>query len=93
MKKLLICIFAIVVFVSVTAQETGQDWPVFRGRPDLSGFTAGELTSAPSLLWSYKSGSRSRSSPVISNGTIFFGNDKGTVLAVTADGKLKWKYE
>ena len=47
----------------------------------------------PQLLWSISTGARTKSSPVISDGTIFFGNDKGTITAVTSDGKIKWKYE
>lgn len=92
-KQLLPYILAAFIFQSVSAQDPELEWPVFRGKSDLTGFTANELTSSPSLLWSYSAGTRSRSSPVISSGTIFFGTDKGTILAVENDGKLKWKYE
>jgi outer membrane protein assembly factor BamB len=30
---------------------------------------------------------------VVSGGLIFFGNDKGSVIAAGTDGKLKWQYE
>ena len=49
--------------------------------------------SSPELLWSIKTGARTKSSPVISEGTVYFGNDKGSLIAVSTDGKIKWKYE
>jgi len=74
--------------------QTGDtDWPLFRGKADLSGRFDSELPAAPSLLWSVTTGARTKSSPVISDGTIFFGNDKGTLIAVSSDGKIKWQYE
>ena len=36
---------------------------------------------------------RTKSSPVVSGGMIFFGNDKGSVIAAGTDGKIKWQYE
>jgi eukaryotic-like serine/threonine-protein kinase len=36
---------------------------------------------------------RTKSSPVLSEGTLFFGNDKGTINAVSSDGKIKWSFE
>ena len=78
--------------MSANAQSTSQEWEVFRGRSDLSGFTFVEIPEKPALLWSYSSGSRTKSSPVVSNGLIFFGIDKGSVIAVRTDGKRKWEY-
>ena len=75
------------------AQTSDQEWPVFRGRPDLSGFTSLELPSSPVPVWSLSTGTRTKSSPVVSNGLIFFGNDKGSVIAVGTDGKIRWQYE
>jgi len=75
------------------AQNNSDDWPLFRGKADLSGRIESEFSASPKLLWSLKTGSRTKSSPVISESTIFFGNDKGTLLAVTTEGKIKWKYE
>ena len=66
---------------------------MFRGKADLSGRFDSELPATPQLLWSVSTGTRTKSSPVISDGTLFFGNDKGTLIAVSADGKIKWKYE
>lgn len=75
------------------AQTVDADWPLFRGKADLSGRFDSELPLSPGLLWSVSTGARTKSSPVISDGTLFFGNDKGTLTAVSSDGKIKWQYE
>ncbi len=66
-------------YISLYAQTLDADWPLFRGKADLSGRFDSELPSAPDLLWSVSTGARTKSSPVISDGTLFFGNDKGTL--------------
>src|SRR5512133_3758308 len=76
---------------TANAQAT-TDWPSFRGKSDLSGKCDSELPSSPQLLWSLSTGVRTKSSPVVSDGTIFFGNDKATLFAVS-EGKIKWKFE
>jgi len=80
-------------FSASEAQNVGDDWPLFRGKADLSGKYESELPSSPGLLWSISTGARTKSSPVISEGTVYFGNDKGSLIAVSTDGKIKWKYE
>src|SRR5664280_3212543 len=67
------------------------DWPIFRGKSDLSGNSEWPLPSNPKLLWSMNSGSATKSTPVISDGLIYFGNDKGSLIACTTEGKLAWK--
>ncbi|MBE3087461.1 MAG: PQQ-like beta-propeller repeat protein, partial [Bacteroidetes bacterium] len=93
MRYLLIIVLFLCYFSSTPAQTGEAEWPVFRGKTDLSGKSEFELTAAPQLLWSVSTGVRTKSSPVISGGTVFFGNDKGTLIAVSTDGKIKWKYE
>src|SRR5664280_945345 len=70
-----------------------NEWPLFRGKADLAGKIETELPVSPKLLWSVKTGATTKSSPVISDGTVYFGNDKGSLIAVSTDGKIKWKYE
>jgi eukaryotic-like serine/threonine-protein kinase len=92
-KALLIVSLSFALLISTYSQSGDTDWPLFRGKADLSGKYDSELPSAPILLWSVSTGTRTKSSPVISDGTIFFGNDKGTLIAISSDGKIKWKYE
>ncbi|TFH33954.1 MAG: hypothetical protein E4G95_08960, partial [Bacteroidia bacterium] len=74
-------------------QVKGTDWPLFRGSADLSGKTAVALPSNPKLLWSARTEGRTVSSPVISKGIAYFGNNNGTVYAITPEGKTLWKTE
>jgi eukaryotic-like serine/threonine-protein kinase len=90
---LLTIIFSLCLLSVSKAQSGDNDWPLFRGKADLAGKYDSELPSKPVLLWSVSTGARTKSSPVISEGVIYFGNDKGTLIAVTAEGKIKWKYE
>lgn len=93
-NKLIYSLLFILLNIPVFSQiQSPGDWPVFRGTADLAGRTDIELPASPGLLWSVSTGVRTKSSPVISDGTVFFGNDKGTLIAVSPDGKIKWKYE
>jgi outer membrane protein assembly factor BamB len=93
MKYILSIIFFFLIFSLSKAQQGEDEWPVFRGKADLSGKSDFEIPSSPQLMWSISTGARTKSSPVISQGVVFFGNEKGTLIAVSADGKIKWKYE
>ena len=93
MRYFLTIVLFLLLFSSAQAQEGDSEWHLFRGKADLSGKYEFELPSDPQLLWSISTGARTKSSPVVSGGTVFFGNDKGTLIAVSADGKIKWKYE
>jgi outer membrane protein assembly factor BamB len=87
----------IFLFVSLNSVSVGQvsdlNWPVFRGKSDLSGNTDFEFPASPVLVWSLPTGETTKSSPVLSNGVVYFGNDKGTLIAAGSDGKIKWKFE
>jgi len=74
-------------------QGQAADWPIFRGKSDLTGNTGFEFASAPALIWSLPTGQFTKSSPVVKDGLIYFGNGKGTLFAVGTDGKIKWRYE
>ena len=93
MRYIITLLLFLSFILNAEAQTSSSDWPLFRGKADLSGRIESELSAAPRLLWSIKTGSRTKSSPVISEGTIFFGNDKGTLIAISSEGKIKWKYE
>ena len=88
-------IFNILLILSITFRMQAQinDWPVFRGKGTLNGYTESVIPSSPIYLWSVTTGSRTKSSPVLSEGMIYFGTDKGIIYAVSSEGKIKWKYE
>jgi outer membrane protein assembly factor BamB len=91
--KLFISIFILLFSFLDLMSQSEKDWPIYRGKPDLAGKSDFEIASNPKLLWSLATGTRTKSSPVINNGTIFFGNEKGELIAITPDGEIKWKYE
>ena len=93
MRYILIIIVFLNTAFSSFAQNGDNDWPLFRGKSDLAGKYDSDLPANPVLLWSVSTGSRTKSSPVISEGVVYFGNDKGSLIAVNTDGKIKWKYE
>src|SRR5450759_1467839 len=93
MKFIFIGILQFFIFISASGQTTEPEWPLFGGKGDLSGRVESELPASPKLLWSIKTGVRTKSSPVISDGTVYFGNDKGTLIAVNTDSRVKRKYE
>jgi outer membrane protein assembly factor BamB len=93
MKYIFVFFFTVLTITYSFGQSGDTEWPLFRGKADLAGRYDSELPVAPGMTWSLSTGERTMSSPVISDGTIFFGNDKGTLIAVTTDGAIKWKFE
>lgn len=89
----LICKILFLFSLSVEMSAQGTDWPLFRGNGDLTGRYEGEFPRSPRLLWSNSTAARTKSSPVVSGGTVYFGNEKGYLYAIGSDGKIKWKYE
>lgn len=97
MERMINKIISITAFTLVTAlvsgQQKGNDWPLFRGHPDLSGRTDVTLPVNPKLLWSVRTGGRTVSSPVISKGIAYFGNNNGEIFAISNEGKVLWEKE
>ena len=88
MRKALALLLAAASFACAAAVE-----PMFRGGPAHAGVAAAE---APRQLtrvkWSFPTGNRIVSSPVLHAGTVYFGSDDGNVYAVeAASGRQRWK--
>ena len=69
-KNFVVLIFASIIILSGCESRAGggsnsRDWPLFRGDAGLSGYTKTNIPEKPVLLWSFKSDSRTASSPVI----------------------------
>ncbi len=69
------------------------DWHIFRGDAALSGFTDIRLPDKPMLLWSYKGGANTTSSPVVDKGITYWSNNRGRILGVDIKGKLQFDYD
>jgi outer membrane protein assembly factor BamB len=73
--------------------DTGQDWPLFRGDAALSGYSSARLPDRPALLWSYKSGARTASSPVVYGQTAYWCDKRGQVYGVDIRGNRCFAYD
>jgi outer membrane protein assembly factor BamB len=84
--------FLVVVLLSGTA--AAADWPMFGHDPQHTG-VAGESVEPPlELLWKFKTNSSIRSSPAISDDTVYIGSGDGCVYALdAATGTEKWEYK
>jgi len=85
---------AVALGMAAGARAQVSDWPIFRGDPALTGLAAGELPSAPELLWSFTAEKGIVSSPVVSAGLVLFGCDDGNVYALDASsGEKRWTFK
>jgi outer membrane protein assembly factor BamB len=74
-------------------RQSKTDWPIFRGDATLSGYTEIPLPDRPTLLWTYKSGTTTDSSPVVSHGVTYWSNKRGCIMGVNLDGELIFRYD
>ena len=77
---------------SVSSQDD-MNWLIFRGDAALTGYTTLRLPDKPELLWTYKGGKNTKSSPVIRNGVTYWSNDRGCITGVDINGKLQFEYD
>lgn len=73
-------------------QSDRMDWPFFRGDASLSGYTDTRLPKKPTLLWTYRSDTRTVSSPVVKGGTTYWVDRTGLIRGVDLQGKLNFEY-
>jgi len=69
-----------------------EDWSIFRGNPALSGYTNISLPDNPVLLWSFKSDSYTKSSPVVYNRVAYWSNRRGRIFGINIEGKQVFDY-
>jgi outer membrane protein assembly factor BamB len=96
--KMLIFIILGLVFscsnVSLSQQEKNtKNWLLFRGDASLSGYTKVKFPDNPQLLWTFKSESRTASSPVVSDGTTYWCDKRGKIFGVDIDGNQIFEYD
>ncbi len=60
---------------------------------DFSGIIYGIDSDNGTILWSYKTGAKMNTTPLIYNGQIFAGSEDKNLYAMDRGGKLKWKYK
>ena len=73
--------------------SAADEWPQFRGNPQLTGVATGSVPANLKLLWTYDAGESIESSAAISGETVYVGSQSKDLLAIDlATGKLRWKY-
>src|SRR5215472_10631256 len=83
----------LVVFLLAGVLRAGDDWPQFRGNPQLTGVASSTVPTSLKLLWTYDAGDTVESSPAIAAGTVYVGVQSADLLAIDLQtGKLRWKY-
>ncbi len=69
-----------------------ENWTIFRGNPSLGGYTKASLPDNPVLLWSFKSDSYTKSSPIVYNQTVYWSNRRGRIFGINNEGKQVFDY-
>lgn len=86
-RQVLACVLA---GVALSAAPASAQW-MFRGGPAHLGTSDAAPREAPRVKWRFPTGDRVISSPVWSDGVVYFGSDDGHVYAVTAaTGRQLW---
>ena len=85
--------FILFFLLSACKSKTGsednihENWSIFRGNPSLSGYTNASLPDNPVLLWSFKSDSYTKSSPIVYNRVAYWSNRRGRIYGINIEGK------
>ena len=97
--KQFVLFFLVLITVSCNQSDrksttgVGDNWPVFRGDAGLSGYANMKLPDKLQLLWTYKSDSRTSSSPVISNHTVYWSDKRGKIRGIDFQGAKVFEYD
>lgn len=73
---------------------SSENWPIFRGNPQLSGNTHAQFPAAIKLLWSFQTQDRIKSSPVIYGSQVFIGSNDTFLYALDLNSGTKlWSFK
>ena len=76
-----------------TPPSSKDDWPQFRGNPQLTGVAASFLPATLKLVWTYEAGDSIESSAAIVAGVVYVGSMAAGLISLDLQtGKLRWKY-
>ena len=93
-KFYLLCLFLLLFSCTGNPDSSGSmDWNLFRGDSALSGYTDIPLPKEPTLKWTFKTESRTTSSPIVDNGTTYWSDKRGYIRGVNIDGELSFEYD
>jgi outer membrane protein assembly factor BamB len=69
-----------------------KDWSIFRGNTSLTAYTDVSLPDNPQLLWSFKSDTYTKSSPIVYDRIAYWSNRRGRIYGVDSEGKQVFDY-
>jgi len=82
------------IALPLSAQQSSQNWPQFRGNASLTGVAATAPPATLALKWTYDAGEAVESSAALADGAVYVGSTKGELIALDLEtGALRWKYE
>jgi eukaryotic-like serine/threonine-protein kinase len=82
------------LFLLAGALIAADEWPQFRGTPELTGVAAAPLASNLTLQWTWDAGEPIESSAAISGNTVFVGTQAAELVALDLQtGKLRWRHK
>jgi outer membrane protein assembly factor BamB len=73
-------------------ENNPKDWAIFRGNSELTAFTNVNLPDNPILLWTFESGSNTKSSPIVYHQIAYFSDRRGRIFGVDINGKQVFDY-
>ena len=80
-------------FLLVGLLGPSNEWPQFRGNPQLTGVASAAVPNTLKLLWTFEAGESIESSAAIAGATVYVGVESADLLAIDLQtGKLRWKY-
>jgi len=77
---------------TTNSDSSSEDWSIFRGNPSLTAYINVSLPDNPVLLWSFKSDSYTKSSPVVYDGVAYWSNRRGRIFGINIEGKQVFDY-
>jgi uncharacterized repeat protein (TIGR01451 family) len=93
MGGITICLLTLMITMPLAQSEEDGNWPMFMHDLAHSG-TSDEVVEPPlELLWNYSMTFSIQSSPVVSEGILYIGDNGGVYAFDSTTGSLKWKYE
>ena len=93
--RILIKIIAIIILLSGCDTSSKNEWSQFRGNLENTGYTKSKGPNEMSnVKWKFKTEGQVWSSPAVSDGVVYFGNNDGFLYAVSINsGHEKWKFK
>ena len=97
MKMTLVALVGLLAALFLAPRALAQcatDPAMFRGNPEHTGVYPDSTVPAGKVKWSFDTGNKVRSTPVLCDGTLYVGSNSGHLYALDAQsGKLKWKFQ